>query len=225
MLGDDVIVAVDTTEFGDSDDELADSNRSNCNKGEYLSRNRTKSINDPCDDISSADESDGETDLNQKFMLMNNTNRLNDTTSTAPKTEIFFNFKRNFIAVPEQDSGQTMEEMVEHMVSQKMESERAKLKEAFEMLESMRQEYRELLKERNVESGEQKDKDKTPVKAHVNKPTKSNECNVNKNVMVAKSPSDTTIYAPALARMPEKGNQVADNYIENITNFIEHMRH
>ena len=47
-----------------------------------------------------------------------------------------------------------------------------------------------------------------------------------------KFPSDTTIYTPALARMPEKtgnsipgGHQLGTEYVENIANFVEHMQH
>ena len=89
----------------------------------------------------------------------------------------------------------------------------------------MKEEYRELLWERMTSKQEQ------------GKPGKKNRDRVvNKNGEVVvdrltpskliKSPSDMTIYTPALAQMPEKrvGSQLGSEYIDNIANFVEHMR-
>ena len=133
MLGDDV-VAVDTTEFGESDVEEDFNSGQNEVEGEdHYDQYQDGSV-------FSDDESEGEVDLNQKLHCLNTKRVFDDTTSSAPETEIFFNFKRNPV-LGQDDDVQSMADMVEQMVAQRMEAEKGKLKEEFHMLEKMFNKY------------------------------------------------------------------------------------
>ena len=85
-------------------------------------------------------------------------------------------------------------------MNKKLQSEKEKLREEYELLAKMRNEYKELLK-KNEMSGNSGMVGKTDKFKAGRTKTVANPNNPNQ-VNAVKSPSDTTIYAPALARSP-----------------------
>ena len=196
-LGDDVTVLVDTTEFGELDGEF---------DGDLDEILESQDVNDSVDsDESENKEGEVFTDRHDNF---------NETASTVAENEVFFNFKNAKTSIVDQNNeADHVAEVVERLVNEKLGPERAKLKEEFQMLQQMREEYGGLLKEKEKQSHEDGNS-KTPQKGD--------------NYQITKSPSDTTIYAPAIGKSPIKGvnsrAQMGKDYIVNIANFVEHMR-
>ena len=226
ILGDGIEVTVDTTEFGSEDEGVpmqnihGDTKLVEMNEG-YFDMDR---------------DSDGESDHGNFSKGGKNSRHttLDETTVSAPENEIFFNFHHSQIPDDgDEPDSPTMKEVVEQMVNEQLAGEKEKLKQEFEMLEKMRAEYRELLSEKSKgDDGTKIDElistPKTNVKGNKGMRGGNEKRKTSTPVMVNKSPSDMTIYAPALARTPDKNGKkveggVGADYINNIANFVEHM--
>ena len=98
----------------------------------------------------------------------------------------------------------------------------------------LRKLFNMMVEERAQEKVDEMDKEKfkTPTRGLVlSDKTKRQKKNTRDKINIVKSPSDTTIYAPALKLTPEKfqevgkdRNQRNDNSIEQISNFVDQMR-
>ena len=204
FMGDGIEVIVDTTEFDESDEE-----------GLEQDKNDTNAI----ESESSESDSDGKNDGHNGNEIL--PVEFDETLSSLPENEIFFNFHHSNPV--DEGSTLTMADMVEQMVNDKLSQEKAKLKKEFAMLEEMRAEYRQLLNDKKKQDNQEKSgqgKSKTIQSGNGRKSVSDRDRSM------VKSPSDMTVYAPALVRTPDKnGNQsqVGEDYIKNIANFVEHM--
>ena len=109
--------------------------------------------------------------------------------------------------------------MVEKLVDSKMKAERENLREEYKKLEDLKRKYERLEKEHS--KGNKSIIEGSPIKLPNNKRRYDSIQNTPPQPMV-KSPSDTTIYVPALNRARVCNEK--DVMIDKIVNFVEEIR-
>ena len=222
-LGDDIAVLIgvdNSNEFEISDEEMAQ-----IETRPQTSNDETAEELDYDDDVQNT-ESDSSDDQGELL-----SNQFDETALSVAENEVFFNFKRplNFRIVD--DKSDTMEEVIERLVNKQLQSEKEKLREEYQLLEQMWNEYKALMKEKkNVDSSKNYKGNRITNKSPRTGTPKQKNDKETRVINAIKSPSDTTIYAPVLAKSPAKEvnhgmrNSVGNQYIDNISNFVEQMR-
>ena len=187
--------------------------------------NISRSSNDS-DGNSDSEVSEGEqvTDIPAVELHQNElaNNEFDDTMSSAPENEIFFNF-RNAASSNEP----SMMEMVKQMVGEQLTEEKEKLRTEYNKLAKLRAECQAELDGQTSHKGGNEKQNKNMKHKINHDPTNP-----------IKSPSDTTIYAPALTKERELTVSVAgckipvgkspqglvNDYQHFINDFVDQMR-
>ena len=200
QLGDDVGVLIEvdnTNDFGISNEEMIQ-------MAQIESRNQ-KSGDEMTEELDYDDDlRNTESDLSDdQGELIDN--QFDETASSLVENEVFFNFKRppSQLNIVDVDSD-TMEEVIERLVNKQLQSEKEKLREEYQLLEQMQNEYKALLREKekkndNPETSNKGNHNPMINQSSINKTPKHNNVKETRAASAVESPSDTTIYAPRIS--------------------------